>query len=178
MLLKSIGVASVLGLAVLGGRASAHEFGHIDELALTLQRQTRALEGELAEHFRHAPHFRHLMSDAREMTGLAAHIHEVAHHGGSPYHLRSDLQNLDRLFRHLEAMVAHIEREAYHGGGAIRGHVRHVHELMGAVAGTLHHLEADIARITYPGPARGPAGVYGGASIGTPGFRMSIGVGR
>ena len=73
MLTKRIATAAmaVLGLGFVAGTASAHGYGRIDELALHLQGQTRALEGEFAEHFRHTPHFRHLMGEAREMAGLA-----------------------------------------------------------------------------------------------------------
>src|SRR5205814_6720100 len=73
MLTRSIGMAVVtlLGITFAAGTASAHGFGRIDELGVTLQGQTRALQGEFAEHFRSTPHFRHLMSDAREMAGLA-----------------------------------------------------------------------------------------------------------
>src|SRR5262245_38903561 len=80
MLTKRIAAAvvTVLGMSFGAGSAKAE---HIDDLAATLQRQSRALESEFAAHFRHSAHFRHLISDSREMAGLAAHIHEVAHHG-------------------------------------------------------------------------------------------------
>jgi hypothetical protein len=174
-------VVTVLGL---GFGAPAAKAEHIDDLARTLERQSRALESEFVAHFRHASHFRHLISDAREMAGLAAHIHDVAHHGGSPYHLRSDLRKLDDLYHHLEGLVDHIEHDAYHGHGHVHGDTRHVRGLMRSISSTLHHLKADIERITDRGHGhshgagyggRRVVGFGGGVSIGSGGFRIIIG---
>ena len=74
---------------------------HVDRLALQLQSQARQLRTEFSLHFRHTAQYGHMMSDASQIYGKAAHIHRVAHFSNNLPHLRRDLAEIDRLFHHL-----------------------------------------------------------------------------
>jgi|GEM_PF-2159564 len=141
-----------LALSVFGlvGGAQTVQAGpvsyHLDDLALQLQRQSQQLYWEFRNHYSHTPSYRHLISDASEMYQLSAHVHEVAHHGGSPAHLQADLQKLDRLFHHVEDLVRDIERNHGHPwhGGHIHGDTRHVRRILASMEDTLHHMLHDV----------------------------------
>jgi hypothetical protein len=154
--------------------ARADEFDHIDDLAVRLQGQARALYGELREHYSHAAHGDHLISDAAAMYRTAAHIHEIAHHAGNVFHLRNDLASLDRNFHHLEGLLDDSERHArfdpWHGGHA-HGPTGHVKRLMAEMEDTLHHLRSDVNRLAQPAPVYGGGyGGYGTGGYGTGGY--------
>lgn len=143
----------VFGLAVVGIQATAlagASHRHIDELALQLQRQSRALTAEFRAHYRHAPEFRHLMSDSVALARKAAHIHAVAHAGRDLYHLQTDLRDIDRSFHHLEEVLARIEHHvaSCHSPrcGHFHGDTRHVRGLMASIGDTIHHLRSDVGR--------------------------------
>lgn len=131
-------------IALTASSAHADGFDHIDELALQMQRQTRALYSEFRLHYSHAAHAAHLRSDAARLYYLARHIHEVAHFGGSLRHLESDLAQVDALFHHLEELVEHIEDDAFFGDGHVHGDTEHVEHLMEELEDTIHHLQADV----------------------------------
>jgi hypothetical protein len=169
MTISRITFAAVLMiLAGAGSTARADGFEHIDSLALSLQKQTRALYNEFGEHFGHSSHAFHLKNDAAKMFRLARHVHDVAHVGGNPNHIAADLKQLDQLFHHLEGLVDHIEHDAAHGDGHVHGDITHVRQLMAEVEGTLHHLRADLKELRR-GPV-GPVVPIGGGGFGGGGF--------
>jgi len=171
--------------AFFAGSAQAAAGGHMDDLAIQLQRETSRLCRELRFHFRLAPGYRHLYSDAYDMYSLSAHIHEVVHHHGDIGHVRSDLAKLDRLFHHFEDLVAglafhapvgHAGHGIHHGGidihyghaGFSRRDVRRLRRVLAAVSGTLHHMQEDIDDVLAPLPYKGPVYKKGPAVIGAP----------
>lgn len=127
----------------------ADTYSHIDELALSIQRQSLAIERE-CRHYRHTPEYRHLVTDAREIHELAEHMHEVAHHPGSLAHLESDLRELDSEFHHLESVFDRVEREATHGHGHIHGGTSHVRRLLNSMESSIHHLQEDVRSLRAP----------------------------
>lgn len=139
---------TIIGSALSGQSAEAASLQHIDNLAVRLQSQARQLICEFRLHYRHTCDYRHLMSDSYQMYRLAAHIHSVAHYRGSLYHIRSDVNKLDRLFHHLEGLVDHIEYHPH--GGHIHGHTGHVHQMLARMEDTLHHLQEDVRAMTDP----------------------------
>ena len=149
-LLQTTLVASVIAMVALASNpASAGSYEHIDELAYKLQSTTRTLSRELYYSYRHTSEYPHLRNDVNRLYQLAAHVHEVAHEGGSLDHLRSDVEQLDRAFHHLEEVIDELQHEARHHNG--HGHLGHVHGsgryvrgLMRSLEDTLHHLRDDV----------------------------------
>jgi len=150
-----------LGLMFPGQSAQAESFEHIDGLAVELKAQAEAFRGEVRQHYRHTPQYRHLYQDATEMARLADHLHEVAHHGGNIRHLRSDVASLDRTFHHVEELVdqmSHSDHGYDHGSLSFgRGHrrsvgfrsgsssgVSHLKRQLRAMENTLHHMQDDL----------------------------------
>lgn len=146
-------VLAVGGLAIGTQSASAASYSHIDRLALELRGDAGRLYSEFRQHYRHAAHYRHLISDASQMYRLADHIHDLAHRG-TLGHMDSDLEKLDRLFHHLEGLVDEIEHDARHDhfghGGHTHGNTRHVRRLLDQMEDTLHHLHDDIRSARRP----------------------------
>jgi len=151
----TVALFAALSVATLANTVNAAPGSHLDEVALRLQRQAAELNREFRLHFRHTPEFGHLVSDANQIQAKAAHIHRVAHHSGSVWHLRHEVEELDRLFHHMEDVVDRIDRHAAHGIGHIHGHLAHVYDLLDDMEDTLHHLRRDLARITSGRPAHG-----------------------
>jgi hypothetical protein len=172
MLTRTILTVALAGFA-LTPVANADTYGHIDELAVQLERYAARLDKEFALHYRHTSQYSHLRSDSREMARLARHVHDVAHNHGSLAHLESDLRDLDRLFHHVEDLVDDIGFHAdhnyhggfgYHGGGHIHGETGHVHRLLHAMEDILHHLQSDVRELAQVSRApRGPVVGYPGA---------------
>src|SRR5688572_28728805 len=100
--------------------ASADTYSHIDQLALKIERQAKQLLNE-SRHYRHAAEYSHLVADAREMSTLAEHMHDVAHQHGSLDHLESDLAQLNAQFHHFESLINQIEWRSAHGDGHVHG---------------------------------------------------------
>lgn len=172
-------IALVTGVVFGGQTAQAGHYEHLDRLALRLQSQARELYREFNLHYAHAAEGRHLLSDASAMYYKARHVHEVAHHGGSVHHLRSDVNELDRLFHHVEALVSRIEHRHRHGHdlfghGHVHGRTWHVRVLLSRMADTLHHMQSDVNALArehrHDHGHDGPGVVIGGR-----GFRFRIG---
>jgi hypothetical protein len=142
----SLAAFSVVSLGGLAGNAKADLYGHLDQLALEILAQSDAIVRESA-HYRHAPEYAHLVYDARQIRALADHIHEVAHHRGSVFHLDNDLRQMDQRFHHLEEVVRNIERGAAYGHGHVHGNTAHVRRLLRAMENNIHHMQADVANI-------------------------------
>ena len=125
--------------------ASAVDYRHIDRLALEVADQMNQLTREFSEHYVHTAQYQHLISDARDAARLADHIHELAHHRGCLYEIRSDLSRLDREFHHIEEVLAELNYLVRIGqGGHIHGDTRHVFYLMHELEENLHHLREDV----------------------------------
>ena len=148
---------ALLGFAftALATPALADTYHHIDQLALSIDRQAKELVRESC-HYRHTPEYAHLVTDAREMSQLAEHLHEVAHHHGSLAHLIHDVEELDAKFHHLESLFDRIERRAAHGHGHVHGNTAHVRELLDVMADNIHHLQEDLDSLRRPIHTRRP----------------------
>ena len=123
----------------LATSASADTYHHIDQIALTIERQTQQLRREIV-HYRHTPEYAHLYADTREIARLAKHMHEVAHHHGSLAHLQADLRTLDSVFHHMEQTFRAAEASAAHGHGHIHGSTSHVRHLLHLIEENIHHI--------------------------------------
>jgi hypothetical protein len=146
---------AALGLAItaFSAPAMADTYHHIDQLAVTIDQQSKQIVSE-SRHYRHAPEYRHLVSDARGMSQLADHLHEVAHHHGDLAHMASDVQQLDAKFHHLESVFDRVERRAAHGYGHVHGNTSHVKELLISIEDSIHHLQEDLESLRTPVPVR------------------------
>lgn len=170
----------VAALSALGAKAEAASYEHIDTLALRLQNQSSTLYWEFRNHFSHAAHADHLLSDTADMYRLAKHIHEVAHFGSGLNHIAADLDKLDRQFHHLEDLVSHINEDAAFGGGHVHGNTWHVRRLMRQMENTLHHLRQDVNEMRAPvyDPHHGHGhGVHGAGYGGYGGYGGGYGGG-
>ena len=141
--------ALAFAITSLSTSAFADTYRHIDQLALSIERQSKQLVSEV-RHYRHTSVYRHLVEDARDMARLADHLHDVAHHHGSLAHLESDLRQLDAKFHHLESVFRYAQREASHGHGHIHGEVCHVSRLLRSIEEDIHHLQDDIRSLRRP----------------------------
>lgn len=130
--MKTLAVIAVLTSTLGITAASARADHDVDELANTLDRQAEQIARTIYTGFRHTPEFNHLYRDAYELHELAHHIHEIAHHGTTYNHMRSDMEQFDRLFSHFVATVEGLDDHALplpapHAiGGIFRG-VSHGH---------------------------------------------------
>ena len=149
-------IAFGLGIATFCTSASADTYHHIDQLALSIERQSKRLISEV-RHYRHTPEYRHLDQDAREMAELADHLHDVAHHHGSLGHMESDLNQLDRKFHHLESVFDRVEHGAAFGHGHVHGNTSHVRELLHSIEDDIHHLQEDLRSLRNPICTTSPA---------------------
>lgn len=138
--LLSLPALALLGLFAGSGSAQAQSSGHIDRPAFRLQRQAQEMHREVQAHFRHTPAFRHLDRDVAALERLAGHVHEVAHRRGSGWHLRSDVDRLDRLYHHIEEQVDSLARYR----GADYRTVAHLRRALAEMGRTLHHLRDDL----------------------------------
>lgn len=145
---------AVAALSASAGVAQADHWDRVDDTAVRLASYMKEIEFEVQAHYRNQPGYAHLLSDAREMAGLADHIHELAHHGANPYHLKADVDKLDRLFHHLEGLIEVMERRThyyshYHHRFAPIHDTRHVRLLLVRTESLLHLLQAE-ARVLAP----------------------------
>lgn len=142
-----VGMACV-ALTALATTANAQtaSFAHIDRLATQLEGQIKHLMHEVHVHYRHTPQFAHLDHDAHEMVEAAKHIHDVVHRGANLSHLQRDVEQLDRLYHHMEDLVRHMYGRD----------LRHIRKSMAAIGQTLHHLRADLAAIRAAQAPRRP----------------------
>jgi hypothetical protein len=138
-----------LVLTALSASASANTYQHVDQLALSIDQKAKLIIGE-SRHYRHAPEYRHLVTDARELSRLASHMHELAHHHGSLAHLESDLSQLDSEFHHMESVFDRVELRAAHGHGHIHGNTSHVKGLLNSIEEDIHHLQEDLRSMRTP----------------------------
>jgi negative regulator of sigma E activity len=142
---KSLALVVLSVSLTAASSAKAQSYEHIDRLASQLQRQSANLYWEFRAHFSHTPGYRHLLSDTARMYRLAAHVHEVIHHGANVGHIRHDVEQLDRAFHHVEEVVDQIEHDAFgHGFGHVHGDTRHVRRQLRQMEATLHHLRDDV----------------------------------
>lgn len=117
---------------------------HIDDVALRLERRAKEMVRELRYNYRHAPHYGHLISDARDIARSARHIHDVAHDGGRLRHLRADLRELDEKVHHLRDVLRDVQQDVRNGHGHIDGDPRRARRMYRRLQETAHHLQADI----------------------------------
>ena len=141
--------AAVLTLAcsALSGTAFADTYHHIDQLAVTVERQARQLEREMSA-YRFSPEYGHLLADSRRLSRVAAHLHEVAHDRGCLAHLEADVRQLEWSFQHLESTLEHVEENRFYGHCRLSGSTLHVRRLMHSVELNIHHLRDDIRSLS------------------------------
>ena len=142
--------AAVLTLAcsALTGTAFADTYHHIDQLAVTVERQARQLEREMSA-YRFSPEYGHLLADSRRLSRLAEHMHEVAHNHGCIAHLEADLRQLDSAFHHLERTLEHAEDDCFRGHCRLSGSTLHVRRLMHSMELNIHHLQDDVRSLNH-----------------------------
>ena len=142
--------------------AQADTFHHIDQLAVSIQRQAQSLRNEVLAHYQHTPEFAHMLIDTQQLLHTAAHIHAVVHTPNSLYHLKSDLAKLDRDFHHIENLFERVTHNAnHHGVGHVHGRVGHVFGLLKQMENNIHHLREDVEVLTPPPVSTCPLGNSG-----------------
>ncbi len=152
--------------------AGADEYQHVDSMANRIQNKTRQLL-RASRMFEHTPEYEHVVADVAEMERIGRHIHELAHHEASVFHLEQDLQELDTQFHHVVDVFLKIERDAAYGYGHSHGNTNRVRRILVELQETIHHMQEDVAAIrartrpqphtAFRAPVRqtyGPAQVY------------------
>jgi hypothetical protein len=137
---------SVSAMLAATSTLNANEYRHIESLAVQIQNKTRALVRE-TNHYRNTPNYCHMEEDTREMARLAQHIRDVAHNEGDLFHLQADLNDLDRVFHHVERLFDVTELDAAYGNGHVRGNTRHVKNLLNRIEDCIHEMREDVAAI-------------------------------
>jgi hypothetical protein len=79
------------------------------------------------------------------MERLARHIHEVIHRGAGVRHLRRDVEELDRVFHHVEDLVNDLGRSRRIDPWTYRV----IRSSLGRIERTLHHLRDDLREIDH-----------------------------
>lgn len=142
----------------------------MDRIACRLTKDTDVLVQEAAIHYRHTPQYPHLISDAVQMKRLADHIHAIARHG-SIGHLKHDVNELARLFRHVDGLIREIERCSYRGGH-IHGSTFHISRGLGLIETDIRLLQSYLHVLCNPTPVHRP--VYTAPVVTTPIYNKPV----
>lgn len=157
--------------------ASADARRDLDQIACRLAKDTDLLVQEAAIHYRHTPQYPHLISDAVQMKRLANHIHSIVNYG-SITHLKHDVNELDRLFHHVEGLIHQIEinaRHSYHGGH-IHGDTFHVCRGLKLIEADIHLMQNYLRVLCQPVHVHRP--VYTAPIVTTPIYNKPVHVGH
>lgn len=134
-------------------------YSHVDELALDVMRSANAVCWEMYRNYRYEPGYRQTYREAYEMLKTAEYIHELVHHHGRRSRVAHEIEELDKLFHHLEQDIQNWRRPRYydphhdfHGGG--------LDAKMEILETSLHHLMDDAGykpnNTIAPRPEGGP----------------------
>ena len=100
----------------------------------------RELSHEFSIHYRHLDNYCHLRSDISQVMSEARHIDYLSRNGyASLCHIMTNLEDLDRLARHMHAVVDCTERS--HWRGHVHGNTRHVHYLLSSLNSSIHSMQ-------------------------------------
>ncbi len=186
-------VMTIAGLTAVPAQAGTR--AHFDDLACQLERQAVSVRDELRRFYNRTPQYAQLYSDVNEIARRAGHIHQVAH-TGNLRHLRHDVNELDRLFHHVEGVVELMSRHhrtvyrtSFRGKSASRhwnwnqayyNPYRRLVRLVNNMENTLHHMQADLNTLPpiyrvprYNRPSGFP--ILGGRAYLQPSRRSSLG---
>ena len=115
---------AIATLLTFGSFARAHSPRHLDELAVTAERQSRQVLYQTYRLHAYGPAAQTLKNNAFQMIRLAKHVHDVAHvdphafHGRHPRpgdrierqaHLNRDVAELDRVMHEMENLVIRMK---------------------------------------------------------------------
>ncbi len=142
LLAKTV-AALTLTCTAFSGAAFGDTYRHIDQLAVTIERQARQLQCEVS-HYRHTPEYGLLIAETRQLTRLAEHVRDVAQHHGSLSQLQCDLRQLDSAFHRLERTLERIEDNAFRGYGHLNRGTVQVGRLMNSLEDNIRYLRDDI----------------------------------
>ena len=155
-----IEVTMTAGLFVGDARAGHDET--IEELSVSLMRQTAAAAREVRFGFRRSPQFRHLYQDVYDMYVAAKHAHDVSHNAGNRQHLLKDVQELDELIHHAQELIDEMSApETHHAayghhsfryGAPSQYHLRRLNGLMHGIVETVHELQDVVGYSRSTGP--------------------------
>lgn len=134
---------AMTAVSAFATHANADEYSHIDRLAVKIRNNARRITRETV-HYRHTREYAHMVSDANELYRLADHIHDVTHFEGNLRHLIMDLDQLDRMFHHLEGLFDQVEHNAAYGDGHVHGNTAHVKRLLNLIENDIHHMREDV----------------------------------
>ena len=124
-------------------------FGHIDDLAMSLEQQANLLCWELHYNYQHNPGYRPTYREAYEMLQSAKFIHGLEH-ARNRDRIREEVVRLDSLFHHIQRDVAHWTGHHHRrvGRGGLTGKLEVFEE-------TLHHLMDEVGVRSQPGALEG-----------------------
>ena len=122
---STIIAALTITAGLFAGDARADHNETIDELAVSLMRQTAAATREVRFGFRRSPQFKQLYQDVYDMYCSAKHVHDVSHNAPNRQHLLNDVQELDELIHHTQELIEEMS-------GRGNGHATHGHRGYGA----------------------------------------------
>lgn len=115
-----------------------NSFGHVDELAMQLERQTNTMCLEMYYNYQRNPGFHETYREAYEILATTKEIHAMEH-AGDREGMRQAALRIDELFHHVQDDVRHWARygQRYFGPGGLRARMDDVED-------TLHHLMQDV----------------------------------
>jgi|GEM_PF-2060373 hypothetical protein len=152
--------ALTITAGLFAGDARADHNETIDELAVSLMRQTAAATREVRFGFRRSPQFKHLYQDVYDMYCAAKHVHDVSHNSPNRQHLLNDVQELDELIHHTQELIEEMSGRgnghATHGhrgyGVPNQYHLRRLNSLMYGIVETVHELQDVVGYSQSNGP--------------------------
>lgn len=168
-------VASLLSVvAVQSAKADhGHVLGRIDNLARSIQSESRELYYELRSVSFSHPDLRSAQNEVAQIHQLASRIHDAAHAYGSVHGMDRNVHSLKRLVHHVEEHLA--------GYRHFRRHIDRIDRLTHDLEDAVHNLDDGdfFGGPVYSGPVasgpvihtRQPAGI----TIGGRGFSFTIG---
>lgn len=135
---------TALGLSSLASTATANDYLRINRAARTIERKANLLAGEVV-HYQAMPQYCQLTDDLEDFVRLSQHITDLVRVSGNVRHIKSDVNELDRTFHHIEGVFDRIERQIARGRGYKYGNTAHVKRLLNDVEDCIHHMQEDIA---------------------------------
>ncbi len=135
---------------------------HLDELAITLQRQANDITWDMYRNYQGNFEFTETYTEMYELLQSAKHLHDVIHNTprhlcrNDNSHIVSDLHEMDALFHHIEDDIVNWvptrhPHHYFHAHGNLQSRIEEMEE-------TLHHLMEDYgiqSNISNPPPVSG-----------------------
>lgn len=145
--LKPTPFSSFLTLAVLAiamafpvGTLKAGPSGELVNLAGDIETVSRDLKSEFQSHYKESSAYRHLMNDVNELLAKTSSIEGLAKSGAPAQRIRTDLEDLANISRHLDLVTNDIRLGRY--TGLVTRNASYADKMLSELRSTLFKMES------------------------------------